>query len=71
MQEFLDFMRKHPAAVAHGYAVSPDRDDYRITIEGLRVPRNDATWDLEQAFEEFCQSADELMTNGELYSWWD
>lgn len=71
MQEFLDFMRKHSAAVAHGYAVSPHRGDYRITIEGLRVPMNDATWELEQAFVEFCQSADELMTNGELYSWWD
>jgi hypothetical protein len=71
MQEFLGFMRKHPAAVAHGYAVSPNRDDYRVTIEGLRVPAKDVTWELEEAFAEFCGNADELVTNGELYSWWD
>ena len=32
---FLWFMRRHPSWTAHGYAVSPEREDVRITIEGL------------------------------------
>lgn len=33
--EFLDWMRKNPDYKAHGYVVSIDRDDYRVSIEGV------------------------------------
>jgi hypothetical protein len=31
----FNFLRSHPSAKVHGYAVSPYRDDYRASIEGL------------------------------------
>ena len=33
--EFYDFLKKHPNFTVFGYAVSSDRDDYRVTIEGI------------------------------------
>jgi hypothetical protein len=32
---FLDFMRRFPGVTAHGYLIGPDREDYRVTIEGV------------------------------------
>ena len=32
---FLPFMERHPEFLAHGYAVSWERDDARVTIEGI------------------------------------
>ena len=70
-RQFLEFMRKYPVTVAHGYVIGPDRPDARITIEGLHVHANDVTPDLEHAFNDLCHTADELMMDGDLYSWWD
>ena len=71
MQQFIDFMKKQPDVTAHGYAVSPKRDDYRVTIEGLWVPEEFVTPAIKAAFVEFCKDADELESDGELNSWWD
>ena len=35
--EIVDFVANHPNFTAHGYAVSPTRGDYRITIEGVEL----------------------------------
>ena len=35
MEVFLPFLRRNPLFNAHGYAVSPERPDTRITIEGV------------------------------------
>jgi hypothetical protein len=32
---FLPFLRRHPDFTAHGYSVSKERQDSRITIEGI------------------------------------
>jgi hypothetical protein len=32
---FLPFLRRNPSFTAHGYAISPERRDCRITIEGV------------------------------------
>lgn len=72
--EFLDFMQNYPEVRAHGYVVSPDRDDYRVTIEGLECPEFKLTEDsfgLYINFVKLCRHADELEINSELYSWWD
>jgi hypothetical protein len=73
IQEFLDFMRGHPTAMAHGYAVSPSRDDYRVSIEGLYIAPKDMTVDLLEDFVAFCRFADDFsasMPDG-CYAWWD
>ena len=35
--EFLKFMEKYHNVEAHGYAVSPNRSDERVSIEGLET----------------------------------
>jgi hypothetical protein len=70
-KEIFYFMVKYPQVLAYGYAVSPDRDDYRTTIEGLFVPSSEVTPQLKKDFEEFCEDADEIETDSDLYSWWD
>jgi hypothetical protein len=69
--EFLNFVRSHPSAKVHGYAVSPYRDDYRFSIEGLFIDRTDVTPENRQAFSKFCENADWLELGCDLYSWWD
>jgi len=70
-QEFLDFMRKHPATVAQGYLFAIKRPDYRVTLVGLFVDREFVTPQLLWDFEQLCSEADELDTRADLYSWWD
>lgn len=35
VEEFSELMQRWPELTAHGYAVTNERDDYRVTIEGL------------------------------------
>lgn len=70
-QEFLKFMRKYPLVVAHGYAISPYSDNYRVSIEGLMVDPEDVTAGLRYDFAQLCQNADVLQIDEELFSWWD
>ena len=73
--ELLGYMESHPEVSAIGYAVDPERDDYRVSIEGLVLafPYSD---EQEESFREFCDSADELFLTDSvvghgLRAWWD
>lgn len=73
--EFYQFMEEWPEVTAHGYAVSIERDDYRIHIEGLDCDLADVDEDrreeLKEAFEELCGEATEYEADDEgLYAWW-
>lgn len=37
--QILNFMERYPAYTAHGYAVSINRKDYRMTLEGVSKGR--------------------------------
>ena len=70
-KEMCEFMQRHPSFTCHGYAVSPDRNDYRVTIEG--VERNGAvTMEMFVDFVSLFRYADEFEAsqNG-LYCWYD
>lgn len=70
--EFYEFMQNHPAYMAHGYATSNTRSDYRITIEGLhRESKEEVSTGEYNDFRELCQlyEADEVV--GAEYCWWD
>lgn len=73
---FLRFMQRWPQVVAHGYAVSRRRKDYRVTIVGIEcdlssVPASDAD-KLREEFRLFCHGADEYDDEGSrLFAWWD
>jgi hypothetical protein len=71
-QYFLDFMGRWPMVMAHGYAVSPRRPDYRVDVEGLefRGPISDA---LRAAFVLAFRDADDLDADSKdrLFCWYD
>lgn len=69
--EILAFLQLHPTVFAHGYVVSPYREDYRITLEGIQVKPKDTTVETKLAVFEFCKDADEVLTTSGLYCWWD
>lgn len=68
--EIYDFMCTYPAYTCHGYAVSADRDDYRVSIEG--VEKGDKTYSVEefQDYMKLFSNADELNFNT-MYCWFD
>lgn len=72
-EEIYDFIKDHDEFCAFGYAVSPDRSDYRITLEGIeRLPGLEGIEDGEELkdFVKFARFADELdVDHG--YAWWD
>jgi len=69
--QFRDFMEDHVSVLAHGYAVSPNRDDYRVTIEGL-VYHGEVDDALMFDFIDEFRFADEFLCDREkLYCWWN
>lgn len=72
-EDFLNFAKGHGHVTFHGYAVSPDRNDYRVTIEGVEVaPDDPANSDISfvRAFFEAFRWADEFHMVP-LYCWYD
>lgn len=68
--EYLEFMKEHPRFKAHGYVVSNDRNDRRITIEGLEAGQ--VTLDELQDFINLDRDADEFEAmQSYCRSWWD
>jgi len=68
--EILKFLKANPSFTAHGYAVTPERDDYRISIEGVEGHTGD-----EQQISEFIKmfgDANEFSAKrGKQYAWYD
>lgn len=71
-KEFLDFMKQYPSSKAHGFAISIDRCDYGMVIEGLEMDANSI--DEIDAFSNFCRCPTTLSIDENklhAYSWWD
>lgn len=69
--EFIEFMKKFPEFTAHGYAVSVERSDYRVSIEGVEK-HGEATPEELEAFEDLFSDADEFTATSEgLRCWYD
>ena len=68
--EYLDFMKRHPRFKAHGYIISNDRNDRRITIEGLEAGKTTLAEMI--AFIDLDRYADEFeVSRTYCRSWWD
>jgi hypothetical protein len=71
IQEFYDFMVKHPEYKAHGYVIGLERSDYRVSVEGLSgVPKNiESRLDFFRKF----RHADDLneYRDGSVSCWYD
>ena len=69
--EFVKFVEKYPQINFIGYAVSPERDDYRVTITGL-VCKIGVTEKLISEFESIFGNADEItVKKNYLRCWYD
>lgn len=74
-QDFLAFAQIQAGLgfrfVFEGYAIRPERQDYRVTIDAIAY-EGEATDDVVQAFQEFSLTADELeIAPNLLRAWWD
>jgi hypothetical protein len=69
--EFIEFLEKHPGAFAHGYTIGSDRDDARVSLEGLACHANKVTPTMLKDFITLCRHADEFSIEDGLRSWWD
>ena len=67
----MDFMEENPRALAFGYIVSPTRDDYRVSLEGVIIPGPLSVNEV-MAFANYFRYADEfdLDSNG-ARAWYD
>ena len=69
--EFKEFLDRYPECTLHGYIVTPERSDYRVTIEGLEycgdVPRDM----LVDFINEFRYSDNFICDEDYLYCWFD
>ena len=61
--EIKAFMERYPDYTAHGYAVSINRRDYRVTLEGVSKGRGaDSSQELEEFYSLF-RYADKIKTS--------
>ena len=71
IQEFADFLEKHPDFTVHGYTIGAERDDHRVSVEGLEFDGYYSKEDLAD-FIDFQRTADEFEVEPHtLRSWWD
>ena len=69
--EFLEFMEAHPKFLACGCAVSGKREDYGISIEGLKCPGKATAKDKRDFIQAFRQADDFSIEGGRCYCWYD
>lgn len=69
--EFVAFAKKYPVFGLDGYAVSADRVDYHVSIEGIsKIAGKTLTEDDKRALKRFAKYADEVDID-EGYVWYD
>ena len=70
-QEILEFMRANPRFTCHGYAVTIERSDYRVSIEGVSLEEKVTEADREN-FTNLFRHADEFSCSSSgCYCWFD
>jgi hypothetical protein len=67
--EFKSFLEEYPKATLHGYIISPDRDDYRVTIEGLEYD-GEVSKEMLSDFIEMFRFADDFNVGDDFLNCW-
>lgn len=70
IQDIYEFMQQCPGFTAHGYIVTPDRNDYRVSIEGVECGDYSMS-DLKLFASLFHDADDFTVEDGYLYCWYD
>ena len=76
IKEFLELTEGLKGIKFKAYAVSPERQDYRITVDGIEASIYEAYGDDIAKLVQVCHEADEFDFSHEgynyiLYAWWD
>ena len=67
----FEFMKANKRFTCHGYAVSPERIDYRVSIEGVKLTKKPTEAEKDNFVETF-RMADEFTCNANgCYCWYD
>lgn len=70
IREINKFIHEHPNFTAHGYIVTPERPDYRVSIEGVWGEDCDER-DKEDFIRIFRRADDFTINGGVCYCWFD
>ncbi len=70
IKDIYDFMVDHPGFTAYGYVVSPERHDYRVSIEGVDGTYAEKDMETIKDFTDLFRYADEFDIEN-LYCWYD
>jgi hypothetical protein len=69
--EIVEFIKQYPEITAHGYIVSPNRADYRVTLEGVEYS-GAISQELRKDFIDMFRKADDFICDREkLFCWYD
>ena len=69
--EIAEFLKKHPNFTAHGYAVSRERDDYRVSFEGVECGEGYTLSDVQDFFSLFKYPDSLTVDEHGMYCWYD
>ena len=73
IEEFISTLEKYPSATVSGYAVSPYRPDYRISIDSIEIKANKK--EIKKCKNFFIElsklSSTFLLKKKRIYIWWD
>lgn len=71
IRTIMKFMEEYPGYEASGYVVSRNRDDYRISIDGLRKVGDIPVVELEEFMRVFGEADDLNVTSTFVSCWFD
>lgn len=67
---FHDFICKYPEYTVHGYAVELERNDYRVSIEGVEKPEGYGSAEELEEFTLLFRKADEFHVGSDFMRCW-
>ena len=70
-KEISKFLNDHQNFWAHGYVVSPERDDYRVSLEGVECGSDYDLSDVQDFFSLFKYPDEVSVEKTGMYCWFD
>jgi hypothetical protein len=70
-KEITEFLERNPNFTGHGYAVSPDRNDYRVTLEGVESRGPISNKERNDFVYWFRQADDFSLSDDGAFAWFD
>lgn len=71
VEDIVKFLKNHPNFKAHGYAISPKRDDYRVSFEGVECGKHYTLEDVWDFFELFTYPDELSVGRDGMRCWFD